>query len=192
MLEEAARRFRAHLIGGPADSALSPDLVAAVARLAVSAGGEESWMEALEGYHRSERPQDQLRYLYALAESPDPALRLRTLELMMSSEVRSQDAPFVIASVMSQPDAARAVWEWIEEGWDRIVARFPSTLLIRILEATAGFALPEVAGAVHRFFESHDLPVSTTRTDQILERMDVNVALRDRLAGSVASGLAGS
>ena len=165
-------------------------MVAATARLAVSAGGESAWSEALEGYHRSERPQDQLRYLYALADTPDVALRMRTLELMMGGEVRSQDAPFVIASVMGQVDAARAVWSWVEDNWDRIVARFPSTLLIRIREATAGFVQAEVADSVTRFFDGHELPVSTTRTKQILERMEVNVALAARLRGTMASALA--
>ena len=192
VLSEASERFRAHLGAGAAESALSPDVVAATVRLAVSAGGEQAWSEALQGYHRAERPQDQLRYLYALADTPDEALRMRTLELMMGSDVRSQDAPFVIGSVMAQVGAAQSVWQWIEQHWDRIVSRFPSTLLIRILEATAGFAHQEVAESVHRFFDSHELPVSATRTGQILERMDVNVALRGRLSGRIAAELTGS
>lgn len=185
-LAEARRRFSAHLGGRSGEDGLSPDIVAVAARLAVTSGGTESWSEALDGYRRAERPQDQLRYLYALAETPDPELRMRTLEMMLGPDVRSQDAPFVIASVMSQPDATGQVWQWISDNWDRIVERFPSTLLVRILEATAGFVDPGVADAVHRFFDSHELPVSTIRTRQMLERMDVNVALAGRLTGAIA------
>ena len=185
-LAEARRRFSAHLAGQAGDDGLSPDIVAVAARLAVSAGGTDSWSEALDGYRRAERPQDQLRYLYALAETPDTELRMRTLEMMLGPDVRSQDAPFVIASVMAQPDAAGPVWRWIEDNWDRIAERFPSTLLIRILEATAGFVDREVADAVHRFFDGHDVPVSAIRTRQMLERMDVNVALAGRLTGAIA------
>ena len=191
-LAEAGRRFGAHLAGGSGSEVLSPDLVAVAARLAVSAGGAEAWSAALDGYRRAERPQDQLRYLYALAETPDEELRMRTLEMMLGSEVRSQDAPFVISSVMAQPGAAGPVWRWIEDSWDRIVERFPSTLLIRILEATAGFTDAGVAKAVHRFFDSHDLPVSAIRTGQMLERMDVNVALAGRLTGAIAPVLGAS
>ncbi len=191
VLAEASERFRAHLAGQAGADPLSPDVVAAAARLAVSVGGEAAWSSALEGYHRAVRPQDQLRYLYALADTPDEALRTRTLDLMMGSDVRSQDAPFVIASVMGQVDAARPVWQWIEDNWDRVLARFPSTLLIRILEATAAFVQADVSEAVHRFAETTGLPISAIRTSQILERMDVNVALAGRLAGAIAPVLTG-
>ncbi|HET9075441.1 MAG TPA: M1 family metallopeptidase [Acidimicrobiales bacterium] len=183
---EACERFRAHISGG---AALPPDLVAVTARLAVSAGGPDAWSETLAAYRRAERPQDQLRYLFALAETPDPDLRRRTLDMTLDAEVRSQNAPFVIASVMSQHRAAGPAWGWLESNWARIQGRLPVTLLIRVMEGTAAVVDEEVAAAVHRFFDTHELPVSDIRTRQVLERMDVNVSLAGRLAGKLASGL---
>ncbi len=47
----------------------------------------------------------------------------------------------------------------------------------------------DVAGAVHAFARSHDLPLAGPRVDQLLERMDINVALARRLSGSIHAAL---
>jgi puromycin-sensitive aminopeptidase len=186
---EARRRFAAHL-AHPDDDRLAPDLIRAAAHIAVATGGIESWQEVLDAYRASEQPQDQLRYLYALAATPIPDLRIRTLELMLTSEVRSQDAPFVIAAVLAQRGAAAQTWPWIEEHWVQLVSRFPPNLLIRILESTATVVDPDLAARIHRFCASTPIPVGSIRVEQILERMDIAVELGARLRGRIAAGLA--
>jgi puromycin-sensitive aminopeptidase len=188
IISEVRRRFAAHLGSGP-DDVLAPDLIRAAAHIAVATGGPEIWSEVLDAYHAADRPQDQLRYLYALAETPFEDLRMRTLELMLGPDIRSQDAPFVIAGVLGQRGAAGAVWEWVEANWERIAARFPASLLIRILEATAAVVDAGLAARVHRFCQETEVPVSAIRLEQILERMDINVALAGRLRGTIASAL---
>ena len=188
VISEARRRFATHL-EDPLYDPLAPDLVGVAARISVSEGGEQGWSEVLDAYRDADGPHAQLRYLHALSETPHLGLRLRTLELMAGPEVRSQDAPFVIAEVMSRRGAAAEVWAWVEQNWDRMVARFPSSLLTRVFEATAAIVDPDLAERVHRFCASRDLPISAVRMAQILERMDVQVALADRLRGSIATGL---
>ena len=45
------------------------------------------------------------------------------------------------------------------------------------MEGIAALVDPAVADAVHAFAASHDLPMAGPRLDQLLERMDINVAL---------------
>ncbi len=156
---EAQRRLSAHL-AAPHGEVLAPDLIRAAAQVAVAEGGREAWHQVLEAYRRAEGPQDQLRYLHALAETPFADLRTETLELMLSPEVRSQDAPFVVAGVLAKRGAGSQAWSWAEDHWDRLAERFPATLLVRVLEATAAFVDPELAGRVHAFCSSRDLPIS--------------------------------
>ena len=42
-----------------------------------------------------------------------------------------------------------------------------------------------MADAVHAFADSHELPMAGPRLDQLLERMDINVALAARLQGTI-------
>ena len=189
VIGEAKRRFATHL-EAPIYDPLAPDLVGVAARISVSEGGEQGWSEVLDAYRDAEGPHAQLRYLHALSETPHLGLRLRTLELMAGPEVRSQDAPFVIAEVMARRGAAPEVWAWVEANWDRMVARFPSSLLTRVFEATGAIVDPDLAARVHAFCASQDLPISAVRMAQILERMDVQVALAGRLRDAIPAGLA--
>ncbi|HET6964338.1 MAG TPA: M1 family aminopeptidase [Acidimicrobiales bacterium] len=188
VIDEARRRVTAHL-DAPDHGVLAPDLIRAAAQIAVAEGGPEAWHQVLDAYRREEGPQDQLRYLHALAETPFEDLRIQTLELMLSQEVRSQDAPFVIAGVLSRRGAAVQSWRWVEDNWARIAERFPPTLLVRVLEATAAFVEPELAERVHAFCRETELAISAVRVQQILERMDVHVALAGRLRGHMAAAL---
>jgi puromycin-sensitive aminopeptidase len=188
VIGEAKRRFATHL-EAPIYDPLAPDLVGVAARISVSEGGEHGWSEVLDAYRDAEGPHAQLRYLHALSETPHLGLRIRTLELMAGPEVRSQDAPFVIAEVMARRGAAPEVWGWVEANWDRMVARFPSSLLTRVFEATAAIVDPDLAARVHQFCAGRDLPISAVRMAQILERMDVQVALAERLRDAIPAGL---
>jgi hypothetical protein len=60
---------------------------------------------------------------------------------------------------------------------------------VRVLEATAAFVDPELAGRVHAFCSARDLPISQVRLQQIVERVDVSVALAGRLRGRMAGTL---
>ena len=96
-----------------------------------------------------------------------------------------------IATVMAQPGASEQAWEWVESNWDELAARMPHSLLVRILEATSSFVDPGVAAKVKAFCSSRDLTLSPVRLAQILERLDVNVALARRLRGTIAARLDG-
>ena len=187
VIGEVRRRLSAHLAGTP--DALAPDLIGAAAHISVAAGDRDAWGQVLDAYRAAEGPQDQLRYLHALAETPFEELRMQTLQLMLSPEVRSQDAPFVVATVLSRRGAGPRAWDWLEANWDGVSSRFPSSLLVRVLEATAAFVDPDLARRVHAFCERTELSISEVRLQQILERMDVNVALAARLRGTIAVAL---
>ncbi len=170
-------------------TSLAPDLVSASARVVVADGDEGAWATVRDLYSEASNPQDRIRYLYALTETGDPDILLRTLDMAITAEVRSQDAPFLIAQVMGHRAGTAIAWDWVERHWDEIVARFPGGLVARIFEGITSAVDPEVASAIHRFCETHEIPLAGPRMDQLLERMDVNVALAARLRGTLAESL---
>jgi puromycin-sensitive aminopeptidase len=184
--QEATARF-ARFLDDP--SSLAPDVVAAASRMTVSEGGRPAWELMVEQFKKAEVPQDKLRYLDALADTDDPALRAATLDMALSPQVRTQDAPFLIASAMAKPAGGRQTWEWVMAHWDQLKAQLPAGLLNRIFDGIAGLADPEVAASVHAFCAENEIPFIGARIDQLLERMDINVGLAARLRGRLAGAL---
>jgi puromycin-sensitive aminopeptidase len=170
---------------------LAPDLLTPIAHVMAASAGEPGWNLLLERYRAAATPQDKVRYLQALPSTPDHGLLARTLELALSDEVRTQDAPFLVAGVMSNRAGGALAWSWMERHWERLQERLPPSLIARIFEGITALVDPAVAQAVHAFAASHELPLAGPRVDQLLERMDINVALAGRLAGAIHLALGG-
>ena len=80
---------------------VDPELVAAATSIVAASGDEAVYERLLAGYRTAATPQEQLRHLYALAEFDSEALMLRTCELAMSDEVKTQNAPFLLRSCIA-------------------------------------------------------------------------------------------
>jgi NAD(P)-dependent dehydrogenase (short-subunit alcohol dehydrogenase family) len=68
----------------------------------------------------------------------------------------------------------------VREHWDEITGRFPSNLMIRVVEPVGRLTRPEEQADVAAFLAEHPLPQASKRIEQVLERQGVNVALRQR------------
>ncbi len=181
---EAVRRFsQAHVV------TLHPDTESAVLDIVASDGGPAEYEAFLARYRAPATPQEEIRYLYALASFSDPALATRTFDLALT-EVRTQNAPFVLQSLVANRTTGPASWERITEEWDRLVAKFPANILPRMLDGARVLCNPpELADRVTAFIESHPLPSGGKTVEQILERLAVNVAFGQRQGAELADTL---
>ena len=173
---EAARLHDAYLEDR---SAVDPDLVAPVVGILARTGGEAEYTSFLSRHRTPATPQEEVRYLYALAEFRHPSLVRRTLDMALT-EVRVQNAPFLIGQVMTNRVGGRAAWTFVKEKWDAIVDRFPSKLLPRMLESMTALVEADIAADVHRFLADHPLTSGEKLVEQAEERLDINVAFRER------------
>jgi puromycin-sensitive aminopeptidase len=181
---EAQRRFAA-----APGSQLHPDLESTVLDIVATTGGEAEYEAYLARYRNPSTPQEENRYLYALASFDDPQLADRTFDLAMS-EVRTQNAPFVIQSLVVNRKTGPALWHRVTEEWDAMVAKFPSNILPRMLDGVRVLCSPpSLAAEVTAFIESHPLPAGGKSVEQILERLAVNVAFAEREGGRLAASL---
>nr|MDQ2729199.1 ERAP1-like C-terminal domain-containing protein [Actinomycetota bacterium] len=185
---EAARRHEDLMAGR---GGLAADVVTATVNVVAAAGGREAYATVLDRYRAATNPQEKMRYLNALGAFEATELLARSLELCLSDEVRNQDGPFLVGSIMAARSGSALAWDWLETHWDRLIERFPSNLLIRMLEGITGLVDPALAGRAHAFLDAHESPVAGPRLDQLEERMDVNVAFGQRLGTTLAATLAG-
>ncbi len=152
-------------------------------------GGPAEYQAFLARYRNPATPQEEIRYLYALASFTEPELAARTFELALS-EVRTQNAPFVLQSLVANRINGPAAWQHVTEEWDSLVAKFPSNILPRMLDGVRGLCQPpELADQVTGFIEAHPLPAGGRTVEQILERLAVNVAFGQREGGQLAADL---
>ena len=181
---EAGRRFAA-----ARSAPLHPDTESAILDIVAATGGAAQYETFLDHYRSPATPQEENRYLYALASFNDLDLATRTFDLAMS-EVRTQNAPFVLQSLLANRVTGPAAWQRVTEVWDTLVDRFPSNILPRMLDGVRGLCdPPELADRVTRFVEAHPLPAGGKTVEQILERLAVNVAFGQTNGAGLATTL---
>jgi puromycin-sensitive aminopeptidase len=170
------------------NTAVEANVAGAVVR-AVAAGAGPAEVDAIiEGFRTATTPQEEQRYLFALAEVRDPELFARVLELAASSDVRTQNAPYLLGVCIANRDNGAAAWRLVSERWDELVERFPSNSIVRMLNGIRSISDPDLAREVEAFLEEHPVPQGAKILAQHLERMRVTVALRERVLAGVRSG----
>jgi len=182
---EAARRF-----GGREATPLHGDIASAVLDIVATVGGVDEYEAYLAHYRNPSTPQEENRYLDALASFGDATLAARTFELAMT-DVRSQDAPFLIRLLLVNREAGPATWERIVVAWDEFPQKFPSNTLPRMLDGVRALCSPpELAAAVTSFVDANPLAAGGRTVEQILERLAMSVNFGEREGATLAATLA--
>ena len=160
-------------------TAVEPNLAAAVVRVAAAAGDDTTHAHLVKLYSEAPTPQLELRYLVALLELEDVALFKKTLALI-TSEVRSQNAPYLLSAAMTHRRHGLLAWELVRDRWDKLNAKFPQNSIPRMVAGIRALSTPSVAAEIRSFFENHPIPQGHLTLQQHLEKLEVNVALRLR------------
>ena len=169
--------------------AADPALVSASINVVAEHGDAEDYEAFLKYSLHADTPQEELRYLYSLARFVDEPSFQDALERAMT-EIRTQNAPFLLARALMNRANGPIAWDFIRRHWDEIIARFPASMIVRMAEGVKSLVQPDVARDVLAFFAEHEVPQGTKTLAQHLERLRVNVALREREGAALAASLA--
>jgi len=183
---ESARRFDERMAGGSVDA----DVETAVLHTVADQLRPGDYEAVLGVYHRPSNPQEELRYLHALAAFPDEELALATFELART-EVRTQNAPYLVAVLLGNRVGGAAVWSELKAHWDELLAKFPVNSHSRMLDGARALCRdPGVAGDVTEFLTAHPLASGQRSVVQMLERLSINLAFGQRTRPTLAAALA--
>jgi puromycin-sensitive aminopeptidase len=175
--------------GMVADTAVvDPAMAAAAVNVVAATGGADDFDLFLDRFRTASSPQEELRYLYALADFDDPDLLRRLLALTLD-EVRTQNAPLLLRRALTNRNHGALAWAFVSQEWEALNTRLPSNSIARMLEGIRSLSRPEVAPEVFAFFETHTVPQGDKILAQHLERLEVNVALRNRESESLAAAV---
>jgi len=185
---EALRLLQESAAGG---AQLPPDLATAVAQVVAAGGGEEQWQLLCSRYKEAKTPQDEVRYLQALAWFPEHDLLRRSLDLALSDEVRTQDAPFVVMGVLGKREGALLAWEVVEAHWDDMLGKWPKNAMPRVLEALPALVAggPAAAERAFSWLDAHPVPRGALKVAQSRERLGVNLAFAKRVGPGLQAAL---
>ena len=124
-----------------------------------------------------------------LASFPGEGEFQNTLGMCLNGEVRSQDAPYLAGGAMFNRHHGFTAWKFIKSHWDEMLEMYPDNSIVRMVSGVQALSKPEQAGDVKEFFATHSVPTGQLTLEQHLERLDVNVASRERETASLTEWL---
>ena len=188
--DPVARDRARHILGLDGSAGLDDAAMrAAAVNIVAATGTAAEFEEFVRRMEAATTPQDELRYLAALADFPDAESMRRLLSMSITDAVRTQNAPMVLRRALTNRDQGELAWFFVAAEWDTINARFPSNSIARLLEGVRSLTGPSTAPEVLAFFETHEVPQGDRILAQHLERLEVGVALRARESVRLADGL---
>jgi puromycin-sensitive aminopeptidase len=172
------------------ESAVDPDVLPALIAIVAAAGGETEYDEFLQRFKAARSPQEEQRYLYALAAFRAPELIRRTLEKTTSGEVRSQDAPFLMRALLAGVHSRGLAWDYVKASWETMARQYPGSAYRRMYEGVTALVSPEWEREVGEFFTSRKIVLGGKTLEQYLEQLRIAVSFQEREGAALAAYLA--
>ena len=126
---------------------LLPALVSIVAHTGNSADYDKFYSR----FKNAQTPQEETRYLFVLAAFRQPDLIDRTLQMTLSGEVRTQNAPYLMRGILLNKAARENAWSFMKEHWNEMLNKYPDNSISRMCEGIIGLVTPELEADVRNF-----------------------------------------
>jgi puromycin-sensitive aminopeptidase len=172
----AEKVFAAAEAGAPVDAGV---LAAAIAVLAHT-GDAARYADFQVRFRAARTPQEEQRYLHALAGFRAPGLVRRTLEGTLNGEVRTQDAPYLVRALLYTVHGRAPAWDFVRANWERMNKEFPSTGVWRMCEGLLGLTSATWEAEVRAFVQERQVNLGGKTLEQYLEQLHIAVLLRER------------
>lgn len=161
-------------------SRLDPNVLAAIVGILAFSGDEARYAEFFQAFQSASTPQDERRYLFALAAFRQDSLHEKTLARTLNGEIRTQDAPFIVSVMLTNVYARERTWRFVKANWDSMEQLFPKNGLRRMCGGVVGLSTPELECDVRQFFADRKIDLGGKTLAQYLEQLRIAVTMRER------------
>jgi puromycin-sensitive aminopeptidase len=154
--------------------------------------GDAAFFERVLGaYHAEKDPAYKRRYLRALTAFEAEVVAAQARELAMSDAVALQDFATYVAGLLSNPASRRPFWRTLQGGWKALEAKTSDAPMIfrRVVEALGYLRERDELEEVRQHLQAHPQEVIRQASAQTLERLEQDVALRERVGPRVPEWL---
>ena len=174
-------------------SAVDANLAAVVTRLDALRGTAQTLDNFVAEYRRRRErraaPEEQLRYLGAMAAFEKPALAQAVLDLCLGDTVPQESMVSLLRPLLSRPATTELTWRFLQERWSEVVSRAGLMQLSRLVEGLGALPLSRKR-QVESFFTAHPVEEARRALAQALEEMALRDELRRREGPRLAAWLA--
>ena len=157
---------------------INPDIRGAVYVTVATNGGVKEYNTFLKMYKTEKLHEEKNRIGGALGDFRDQKILKLACEFALSQNVRKQDTIGIISSVGANP-LGRDIWlNFVQKNWKTLVYRYGDGghTLQRLVKAISGSAEIRHLKSFKKFFSTHDAPGAKRAIQQVIERLEGNVA----------------
>lgn len=174
VIKEARNKFQELLKNKKIES----DIRGAVYTIVASNGGMKEFKILLEKYKKEKLHEEKNRIGATLGDFTDSKILEQVCEFAMSKHVRPQDSVSILSSVGNNP-LGRDIWlNFIKKNWKTLISRYGEggLTLSRAIKAIGGSAEEKHLKEIRKFFTNHEAPGAKRTVEQLIEKLEANVA----------------
>jgi puromycin-sensitive aminopeptidase len=163
-----------------APDAIDRNIVPALVAIVAHTGTISDYENFYRRFKDAVTPQEETRFLFALANFREPELIERTLDLTINGEVRTQNAPYLLRGILLNRKARAKAWSFMKVHWEEMLRQYPDNSIPRMCEGIIGLVTAELEEDAREFFAAHPVKQGSKQLEQHLERLQVAVACKKR------------
>ncbi|QRK10128.1 M1 family metallopeptidase [Archangium violaceum] len=188
-LAEARPRVERMLNGDK--TALEPNLLDVAVGMVARAGDRALYEKILEKMPGEPDPATQRRYLMALTAFEEPALAADAQKLFFTDKVKMQDVASFMMGLMGNRTGRDAWWAETQKRWEDVLGRTGRApmLLRRVVESMGALRERKQLDEARKLLTTHPVEEAKQATEQTLEKLEQDVALRERALSEVSAWL---
>jgi puromycin-sensitive aminopeptidase len=174
IVKEAKNKFELIKKGGN----INPDIRGAIYALVATHGNIKEFQTLVSMYKKENLHEEKNRIGSALGDFKDPKILKMACEFAISENVRIQDTVGILSSVGSNPKGRDIWWNFLKKNWKTMVKRYGEggLTLGRAVKAIGGSAEEKHFKDFKKFFNTHEAPGAKRSIEQVLERLEGNIA----------------
>lgn len=186
-LTEARNRIAPVLENKP--GAIEPNLVDSALHIVARAGDQKLFDTLVSKFPTEPDPASQRRYLMALTAFEDAGLAERARSLFFSGAVPQQDTSSFVSGLLANLANREAAWAELRTRWGDVLKRTGGApmLLRRVVESLGSLRTRKQLEEVRELLSTQPLTEVQQAVAQTRERLEQDVALRERVLPTVAS-----
>ena len=174
IIAEARKRFAKIIKGGR----INPDIRGSVYGIVATRSGVKEYNQFIKLYKKETLHEEKNRIGNALGDFSNPKILKLACEFAMSKNVRIQDTVDILSSVGVNPKGRDIWWSFLQKNWKTLVSRYGEGgfTIGRAVKAIGGSAEAKHLNSIKKFFKTHQAPGAKRAIDQLLERLEGNIA----------------
>jgi aminopeptidase N len=171
----AARVFA---VGNRKDKTLDAALSDSAVLVSATNGDAALYDKLLAVSRNSGDPGEKTDALRTLGSFRDPALVKRTLDYLVSGEVRNQDTWIVLVALLRDRATRDQTWDYIQKNWDKVHAQLTVSSGAEVVRATGNFCTVQRRDEVTNFFATHKIEASERTLAKAIDSINDCIQLR--------------